>query len=109
MQHVTSTIGRSPLFKRVMAVLLLLSFLGIHAVASSSRLHKAIHHDAKSPNHDCVFVHVSACHCLGGTQTIAVPMPAAEFTVLAYGASLFIFSSRDYLLLPGRAPPVSLA
>jgi hypothetical protein len=97
-----------PLAKQAMAALLLVVFLALHAISSSSALHRALHHDAASSNHDCVFVKISSGHCLGAVQPVT--LPAQHITIVAaefISDSLIV--SRDCPILSGRAPPASLA
>jgi hypothetical protein len=109
MQRIKTTSAPNPLWKRVMAALFLFAFLSIHTVAVSDKLHHAVHHDAKARSHDCVFVQALHGQCLTDTAPVSLPAPiVTEFTVAAV-ENAFVLLSRDYILLPGRAPPVSLA
>jgi hypothetical protein len=89
-----------------MAGVLLLLFLGIDLVATSHRLHQAIHPDAATPTHQCVFVRVSSGHCLTQSAPVLVCLPAQEVTVVSCEFSPVVLPSCDYVHLPGRAPPV---
>ena len=97
-----------PLAKRLVAALLLLLFLGVHAVSASPALHKTLHHDADAANHQCAFVQVSSGHCLGVAQPVVLPERPVVVTQREV-IPAFIFVSRDCPLLPGRAPPLSPA
>jgi hypothetical protein len=108
MQTVTTTSARNPLWKRVAAALLLVAFLGINAVSVSHSLHSQVHHDAGSANHDCVFIQISHGQCLVDTVPVSAPTPLVIEVAAVSLATISILSSRDYVLLPGRAPPVSL-
>ena len=97
-----------PLAKRLVAAVLLFLFLSVHVVSASPALHKQLHHDAETANHECVFVQVSSGHCLGTVQLIVLPERAVVVTQ-GEAVSEFIFVSRDCPLQPGRAPPLSPA
>jgi hypothetical protein len=95
--------GEAP--RRIWAVICLASFLALQAVASSGTLHKWIHPDADSPDHECavtMFLH-------GQVDSVATFVPlvtcvAALFFLLPLLESA-VFSSFDYRFCPSRAPP----
>ena len=97
-----------PLIKRAVALLFLLLFLGIHAVAAEHSLHGKIHHDAGAAHHECVFVHFSAGHCLGVSAPVELPVQDI-LTVASAPVVEIIFASLACPILPGRAPPISPA
>jgi len=108
MQRVPTTTVANPLWKRIVAALFLLAFLSIHTVAACEQVHHEIHHDASAPAHDCVFVHVSAGQCLGEIHLISAPRPVVTQVSVAASIIAFVLPSRDFVLLPGRAPPTRL-
>jgi hypothetical protein len=109
MQSVTTTTAKNPLRKRIVAALFVLAFLGINLVAVSHKVHRAVHHDASAPNHECVFVQISHGQCLADAVPMSAPVPVVTEIGSAPVATPLVLPSRDYVLLPGRAPPVSLA
>ena len=86
--------------------MLLLLFLGINLVATSHRLHQAIHPEAAGTKHECVFVRVLTGHFVGEATPVMVYLPAQEVSIVSCEYSPVILPSLDYVHLPGRAPPV---
>jgi len=92
--------------RRVWAVFGLALFLALQLVTSSEALHKLIHPDANSAEHQCavtIFAH--------GQVNAAESLPP----LVAFVAALFfllpplqsaVFSSFDYRYSASRAPPV---
>ena len=89
-----------------MAGLLLCAFLAINIIASSHRLHEAVHHDANTLKHDCVFVRILTGHCLGDTQPVLVSVPVLEMAWASQDLPVVLILSGEYFHLPGRAPPL---
>jgi hypothetical protein len=108
-QDFRSTAKRTPLVKRVAAACFLLLFLGINLVASSSRLHQAIHHDANNPHHECVFVRVLNGQCLEAVPPAEVQIRFVEAELPHFQVPILLLASRDYVHRPGRAPPLALS
>ena len=102
------TVLTAPLGQRAVALLFLLLFLGIHAVAAEHSLHKKIHHDAGAAHHECVFVQFSAGHCFGVSAPVEQPVQEI-ITVASAPVVEIIFVSLACPILPGRAPPISPA
>ena len=98
----------APLLKRAVALLFLLLFLGVHAIAADHALHKKLHHDAGEAHHECVFVQFSAGHCLSTVPPVELPVPSIVSTVSEPVVD-FVFISNACPILPGRAPPISPA
>jgi hypothetical protein len=99
---------RKPAGKSVLALLMLVLYLLPAALAASAALHKCVHDDADTPEHHCAATVIA----LGQVDTV----PAAVVVVVpaigclqALTAEVQAIASGDYWLLPGRAPPVSLA
>jgi hypothetical protein len=105
MQNVTNTSVSHPLWKRIAAALLLVAFLGIHAIAHSHELHHAVHEDADAAEHACVFVQVSQGQCLAAAPSVSAPAPLLAQSFAGAVICCIEWASRDYVLLPGRAPP----
>jgi hypothetical protein len=97
---------RSPLPVRPVAALLcLVLFLGLQVFAASSVLHKAIHHEAGTPDHHCVVTLLTQGHL--GTTAVSLAL-AALFAALLYCLPSFeaAFARFSFHRLPpGRAPP----
>lgn len=75
-------------------------------LSSSPTLHEIIHPDAHDAHHECaitVFAHGQVDLTDGG-PILAAPV-FLEFQAAALVESA-VLSSSDYLILPGRAPPV---
>lgn len=97
---------RNPVRRRVWAVISLAGFLALLLFTSSERLHKLIHPDADSPNHECAVTMLAH-----GQVNAAVAPP-----VLASFVPTLIFvlpplqsatgSSFDYRFSASRAPPL---
>jgi hypothetical protein len=97
---------RNQAIRRAWAVVCLAFFLALLLFTSSHRLHKLIHPDADSPDHECgvtMLVH-------GQVNTLAVPPILIVFiATLFFSLALLqskIFSSFEYRFCPSRAPPL---
>ncbi len=108
MKSWNTAILAAPLVKRAVALLFLLLFLGIHAVAAEHSLHQQLHHDAAAAEHECVFVQFSAGHCLGVSAPVELPVQNI-FAAASAPVVDFVFLSSACPILPGRAPPISPA
>jgi hypothetical protein len=94
------------LIRRCVGVALIFAVLLCGALASSSALHRLIHPDADNDHHECaitVFAHGNV-NVTGGSPEVMAPI----FIALPGDDSFqnVVLVSCDYLLLPGRAPPV---
>jgi hypothetical protein len=92
-----------------MAGVLLFLFLGINLVATSHRLHQAIHPDAAGAKHECVFVRILTGHFVGDSGPVLVYLPVQGVSIVSCEYRPIILPSCDYVHLPGRAPPVFCA
>lgn len=75
-------------------------------VAGSPRLHEIIHPDANCQHHECaitIFAHGHADLTDGGCALAPPVFRESQFAILLESA---VLTSSDYLLLPGRAPPI---
>lgn len=97
---------RNPAARRAGAVVSLVFFLALLLFTSSHRLHKLIHPDADSPDHQC------AITMLAHGQVNASALPPV---LVAFVATLFfllpplqsaLVSSFEYRFCPSRAPPL---
>lgn len=94
------------LISRWIAGVLVSTILFCSALASNSSLHRLIHRDAGNEHHECaitIFAHGNV-NMTDGNPAVVVPV----FTELPARDSFqdIALISGDYLLLPGRAPPV---
>ena len=86
------------------AMIFMVLFCGL--LSSSASLHQVIHSDANDKHHECaitVFAHGHVDLTDGGPILATPVFREFQAAVFFEGA---ILSSSDYLLLPGRAPPV---
>lgn len=94
--------------RRARAGLLLGLFLFVLAMAQSGTLHRLLHADSGTAEHQCAVTLLA-----NGQVDVAVSeVPAASLPVLVVAPAMpaaQIFVTVDYSLLPGRAPPVALA
>jgi hypothetical protein len=93
--------------RRIWALLCLSLFLGVALSASLPALHKAIHPDATSPNHQCVITSLAQ-----GLLTVSALFVGAVAFVAAliFRPALLqetVCSLFDYRFAPSRAPPTS--
>ncbi len=96
---------REPGTRRVGAVFALVLFLTLQLFVSSESLHKLIHPDADSPDHECaitLFTH-------GQVNTPVATLPTVFFVAaLFFLLPLFqsaVLSSFNYRFSASRAPP----
>ena len=85
---------------------LILGVLFCSTLAENSALHRLIHPDADNGHHQCAittFAH-GKVDLSDGNVALMVPIPHVFPIVVAFSDVLIV--SRDFLLLPGRAPPV---
>jgi hypothetical protein len=76
------------------------------ALAVNPRLHRLIHPDADNDHHQCaitIFAH-GKVDLSDGNPAIVIPILHVFPSAVALTEVLIV--SRDFLLLPGRAPPV---
>lgn len=93
---------------RVWAGLLLGLFLFVLAMAQFGALHRVLHADSGTPEHQCAVTLLANGH----VDVAVSEVPVAFLPVLAAASvmpSVQSFVTVDYSLLPGRAPPVALA
>ena len=75
-------------------------------LSSSPSLHQLVHPDSNNEHHQCAITIFAHGHV---DLTVGSPVLVAPIFREFQAAALFesaILSSSDYLLLPGRAPPV---
>jgi len=85
---------------------LILGVLFCSTLAENSALHRLIHPDADNGHHQCAITMFShgKVDVSDGDVALIVPLPRVFPIALAFADVLI--GSRDFLLLPGRAPPV---
>jgi hypothetical protein len=97
---------RGPAFRWAFAGAMIFMVLFCSLLSSSPNLHEAIHPDANNEHHHCaitIFAHGHADLTVGN-PILGSPV-FREFQISAVFPRA-ILPSTDYLLLPGRAPPV---
>ena len=86
------------------ALIFVVLFCGL--LAANPALHRLIHPDADNDDHQCaitMFAH-GKVDVSDGNPALIVPIPHVFPIVVAFSDVLIV--SREFLLLPGRAPPV---
>ena len=95
--------------RRVEAALLLSLWLGLAVVAASEQIHRWLHNEASSLQHQCVFTLLSKSQLLvsqAATWTTPLPPPGLTAAIIRDSAP---GPSADYRFSPSRAPPRSLS
>ena len=91
---------------RIPTVALMLSlWLGTLALAASPQLHRLLHKDAQSLNHQCLITHIKQHSLLAGSPTVLAPTPSAVDAGFARSADPQFFPTSHYRFSPSRAPP----
>jgi hypothetical protein len=92
--------------KGLAAVMLFLVLL-CSTLASNPALHHLIHKDADAEDHECAVTLFAHGQVNFGGVVPVLSAPFLQFTSFASSFHGLIPDSRDYFLLPGRAPPLS--
>jgi hypothetical protein len=96
---------RNETSRRIWSVVCLAGFLALLLFTSSPQLHKLIHPDADSADHECAITMLAHGHVdTPMAQPVLVAFVAAVFFLLPLLQSA-VFSYFDYRLCPSRAPP----
>ncbi|HLX71764.1 MAG TPA: hypothetical protein VKV04_19290 [Verrucomicrobiae bacterium] len=93
--------------RRVWSVVCLAAFLALLVFTSSPRLHKLIHPDADSADHECAITMLAHGQV---SAPVAPPVLVAFVAAVLFLLPLLqsaVYSSFDYRLCPSRAPPRS--
>jgi hypothetical protein len=90
--------------KQRISLALLGLFLTLLALADVPALHRAIHPDANSPDHECSITLLARGHIDSCNTAIKVMAPAAVVIAMVTPPPV-IFVSRENLLRPARGPP----
>ncbi len=96
--------------KALGAVALAVLVLLCGAFAANSSLHNLIHADADEGGHECaisLFAH-GQVHFAGAPPIFTAPV-FISLEISLPSPRILILEPRDYLLLPGRAPPTPLS
>jgi hypothetical protein len=93
---------------RIAAVLQLVLFLFVLAMATSESLHRALHHDADEPNHQCAVTMLHAGQVNAPTADAPIIRPQPITSALPVIESFFV-ASEVFYLPPSCGPPALLA
>ena len=93
----------------LVAVLMLVLWLGTATLAASPDLHHRLHKESKSATHECLVTLLSKSQLLagGGSSLLFALVPI--FFGLLLAVEFVQFASFDYRLSPSRAPPLTPA
>jgi hypothetical protein len=83
-------------------------FFALQVVSASPALHHWLHSDSASPDHQCIIRLVSQGQFDQAHPEVTLAAPPDASFVVVFPES-FVLVAVDYRLLPGRAPPSSLA
>lgn len=104
-----SSTAQSPLWLRALGVLLALHILSALVLEASPGLHRKIHPDADSPDHECLATMMGA----GLIEPTALGLLFAVLVLAVFYKDLphaeSFLPTVAYRLLPGRAPPLRFA
>jgi len=75
-------------------------------MAASPSLHHLLHNDADEADHQCVATFLSRDHVLSLDSAPVLVAPAPGRIIEVRGEVEVGFHSQDFLISPGRAPPV---
>jgi len=88
-----------------MVGLVLVLWLTTLALTVSPQLHRLLHRDAQSPNHDCLITQILHQSLLAGSANVAAPTQYPLRVGSVYLDVFQFFPAFDYRLSPSRAPP----
>jgi hypothetical protein len=80
-------------------------WLGTCAITASPQLHRLLHEDAQSPEHQCLITQLQHQPLLTGFVVILVPVPPVVDVQFVCSIDFQSLSTFDYRLSPSRAPP----
>jgi len=86
------------------AVIVVVLFCGV--AAANPGLHRLLHPDADSDHHECAITMFAHGKVDMSDGDVAVTVRVSPVFPIAVAFSDVLIVSRDFLLLPGRAPPV---
>ena len=92
-----------------MAGLLLGLFMFLLAMTHFESLHRAIHADARQPNHQCAVTMLQAGQVDAPPASAVSLMLSPVAVVTAFSPPAAVFVSFDFTLLPSCGPPALLS
>jgi len=98
---------QNKLVKRATALLLLASVLGISLLASSPALHKWLHHDAGTPEHNCAITLFARGQVAAADAAPSLIGSVILFCGIALLPVTLLLPLADYRFSPSRAPPAA--
>jgi hypothetical protein len=91
--------------RHLAALLMFLLWVGTSLLAASPELHRFLHPDAQSPDHQCVVTQAREHAILYAAPMVAIPeLPTVELTS-SLREHVQLPSLATYRLSPSRAPP----
>lgn len=91
--------------RRLWSLVCLVLFVGLQFAVVSVQLHEAIHADSQHPDHTCVIKLLSEGQVEASDPVVSVPQATLALVVEPVHEPV-ILSPVEFLLPPGRAPPV---
>lgn len=108
MNRIKQPLSNAPLRLQARAGLLLGLFLFVLAMAQFGTLHRMLHADSGTAEHQCAVTLLASGHVDVAVSEVPVPfLPVLAVAPVRPPAQIFV--ALDYSLLPGRAPPSPLA
>lgn len=100
--------GLRHLGKKGVLCLMVIFWLGVMALSLFPQLHRLLHEDSGSLNHECLLTSINKSHLLiGAADGATLSAPAIVFCVCLLG-EFFSLALVHYRFSPGRAPPSGL-
>jgi hypothetical protein len=96
---------RGSVAKAAAALLCLALYLFVQALGTSSELHRDVHSDAGSEQHQCAATALASGQVLVPAAGLAAITPPPVVVLIAQPSELVFLPSSDRRLQPGRAPP----
>lgn len=97
---------RGSVAKAAAALLCLALYLFVQALGTSSELHRDVHSDAGSEQHQCAATALASGQVLVPAAGLTAIAPTPVFVLVVQPAELVFLPSSDRRLQPGRAPPL---
>lgn len=102
----SSSLLRSPVWRRGVVVATLTAFLWLLALSASAALHHEEHHDADAAHHECAVTLLAHGKLDAAPPPTLAPLPPVG-SLSSPAVALSIQGTVDLRLMPGRAPPAS--
>lgn len=91
--------------KKGILCLIMVFWLGVMVLSLFPQLHRLLHQDSGSLNHECLLTSINKSHLLiGAADGVTLLAPAIVFCVCLLG-EIFSLALVHYRFSPGRAPP----